>query len=115
MKNTTNITNTLFNGPTLLFTLLVLSAPLNVHAQGEPIRLGGVENILWDIVATIQFYTLPVLAIVVALLGFRLITSGDDISSKENVKGWIFKVLIGGAIIFSATTIATVIKSSVGG
>jgi len=100
----------------LATTLLLLSTQdINVHAQGAPIRLGGVENVLWDIVATIQFYTLPVLAIVVALLGFRLITSGDDISSKESTKQWIFKVLIGGAIIFSATTIATVIKSSVGG
>jgi hypothetical protein len=102
----------------LLILLVVLVAgtySLPVHAQGEPIRLGGIEDILWVIVATIQFYTLPILAIVVALLGFRLVTSGDDISSKENIKGWIFKVLIGGAIIFSAATIAQVIKTSVGG
>jgi type IV secretory pathway VirB2 component (pilin) len=86
-----------------------------VYADGTPIRVGSVENVLWDVVATIQFYTLPILAIVIALLGVKLMTSGDDISSKEITKQWIIKILIGGAIIFGATTIATIIKSAVGG
>jgi len=55
------------------------------------------------------------MAIALVLLGIKLLTSSDDTNTKETVKNWMIKILIGGVIIFGATTIATIIKSNVGG
>jgi type IV secretory pathway VirB2 component (pilin) len=94
----------------------ILLLPSRAYAQsGEVIQIGSIDNLLWSIVKTIQYYTLPVMAIVIAFFGFKLMTSGDDTSSKENSKSWIIKILIGGVVIFGAATIANVIKGAVGG
>jgi len=83
--------------------------------NGSAIQFGTIDNLLWSIIATIQSYTLPIMAITIALLGVKLVTSGEDTATKESIKGWITKILIGGVLIFGASTIASVIKSAVGG
>ena len=86
----------------------------DVYAQsGNAIQIGNLGQLLWDIVATIQFYSLPVMAISIAGIGIAMIFSGDDSARKENLRGWIVKILLGGVLVFCAATIAQIIKNSV--
>lgn len=106
------ITASLFTAVT---AVMLFASPVHAQDQGSVIQIGTIDNLLWSIVKTIQFYALPVGAVVIAGLGIKMLTSGDDTGAKENMKSWMVKVGIGMAIIFGATTIATVLKSSVGG
>ena len=55
------------------------------------------------------------MAIAIATLGVFLISSGDDTDRKARLKGWIINILIGGLLIFGASTLAEIIKKFVGG
>ena len=83
--------------------------------SGQPIVFDSLDKLLWSIILTVQYYTLPIMAIALVLLGIKLLTSSDDTNTKETVKNWMIKILIGGIIIFGAATIASIIKSNVGG
>jgi len=78
----------------------------------SPIKFQNLDNLLGSILSTIQYYTLPVMMIILALLGIKLITSGDDTSSKDMIKGWMIKILIGGAIIYGASVLGNAIQSA---
>lgn len=83
--------------------------------QGTPIQFANLDKLLWGLVATLQFYSLPVMALSIAAIGVALIASGDDTERKQKLKGWIFNILFGGLLVFGATTIATVLKGFLGG
>ncbi len=83
--------------------------------QGTPIQFAGLDNLLWGIVATLQWYSLPAMAISIAGIGIALIWSGDDIDRKSRLKQWIINLLIGGLLVFGAATIATILKGFLGG
>lgn len=83
--------------------------------QGTPIQFPALDNLLWGLVATMQLYSLPVMAISIAAIGLALIFSGDDIDRKSRLKHWIFNILIGGVLVFGASTIANVLKTFLGG
>lgn len=101
----------------------IISSPIVLQSQafaagiesGEPIVFDSLDKLLWSIILTVQHYTLPIMAIALVLLGIKLLTSSDDTNTKETVKNWMIKILIGGVIIFGAATIATLIKGSVSG
>ncbi len=105
----------------LLFTFfiaLTYGLIVRVHAlggPGEPIVFQNLDNLLQSTISTIKYYSLPVMAIILALLGVKLITSGDDTSSKDLVKNWMIKIMIGGALIFGASVLAGAITKAVGG
>ena len=93
-------------------TFLVLSflATSNVVAQSsgaQVIKVGGVDNLLASILKTIQFYFPFVAAVVIAVLGFKLATSGDDSSTKAEAKRNLIAVALGSVLIYGATFIAT--------
>ncbi len=99
-----------------LLTLGVIGAStLPVRAEGQAISFPNLDNLLWSIVATIQYYTLPLMAIGLVLLGIKLVASGDDTATKDVVKSWMVKILIGGVFIFGASMISGLIKTAVGG
>ncbi len=79
--------------------------------NAPPIQFTGLDNLLWGIVATVQFYSLPIMAISIATLGVLLIYSGDDTDRKSRLKSHIFNILLGGLLVFGATTIATILKT----
>lgn len=83
--------------------------------QGTPIQFSGLDALLWGVVATLQYYSLPIMALSIAGIGVGLIASGDDIERKSRLRHWIFNILIGGLLIFSSATIATVLKGFLGG
>lgn len=83
--------------------------------QGTPIQFAGLDSLLWGIVATLQWYSLPAMAISIAGIGIALIMSGDDIDRKSRLKQWIFNILAGGLLVFGAATIAGVLKGFLGG
>ncbi len=80
-------------------------------SNAAPIQFSGLDNLLWGVVASVQFYTLPVMALAIATLGLLLIYSGDNTDRKSVLKGHIFNILVGGLLVFGATTIATVVKT----
>lgn len=80
-------------------------------SNAAPIQFSGLDNLLWGIVATAQFYALPVMAIAIATLGVLLIYSGDNTDRKSILKGHIINILFGGLLVFGAATIATVVKT----
>lgn len=110
MKRSTKIISALL---TVIGTFVLL--PSKVFAQGQAIQFGNLDTLLWSIVKTIQYYSLPIMAIVIAFFGIKLMTSGDDTGAKESAKSWMVKVLIGGLIVFGAATLANIIKGAVGG
>lgn len=85
------------------------------YQNAQPIQFENLDNLLWGIVKTLQWYSLPVMAIAIATLGVFLVMSGDDIERKSRLKGWIMNILIGGLLVFGATSIAEIIKTFVGG
>lgn len=88
---------------------------LFLYMQGTPIQFAGLDALLWGIVATLQYYSLPVMSLSVAGIGVALITSGDDIERKARLKHWVFNIMIGGLLVFGASTIANVLKGFLGG
>jgi len=111
MRNTTKVLTSISTGLLMLQT----KASAAGIESGQPIVFDSLDKLLWSIILTVQYYTLPVMAIALVLLGVKLLTSSDDTNTKEIVKNWMVKILIGGVIIFGAATIATIIKSNVGG
>lgn len=97
----------------VLISITLLSLP--VHAAGEVITFTSLDELLWSIVMTIQYYTLPIMAIALVFLGIKLVSSGEDTGTKDMVKTWMIKIMIGGVLIFGATVIAELIKKAVGG
>lgn len=83
--------------------------------QGTPIQFPGLEALLWGIVATLVYYSLPVMALSIAGIGVAMIMSGDDIDRKSRLKTWIFNILIGGLLVFGSSTLATILKGFLGG
>ena len=55
------------------------------------------------------------MALSIAMLGIFLVMSGDDTDRKSRLKGWIFNILIGGLLVFGAASIASILKTFVGG
>jgi hypothetical protein len=90
------------------------TAPVG-YGGAEPIQFGNLDNLLWGIVKTIQYYSLPVMAIAIGALGIMLIMSGDDTDRKTKLKSAIFNILFGGLLVFGAALIAGIVKGFVGG
>lgn len=80
--------------------------------SGQVIKIGTLDNLLWSVVTTIQWYTLPVMAIALTFVGIRLVISSDETHTKSELKGWLIKILIGGFIVFGASTLANILKST---
>ena len=85
------------------------------YSSAQALQFTSLDQLLWGIVKTLQYYSLPVMAIAIATLGVFLIASGDDTDRKGRLKGWIINILIGGLLIFGASSIAEIIKKFVGG
>lgn len=85
------------------------------YDSAQPLKFDGLDQLLWGIVKTLQWYTLPVMALAIAALGLFLVMSGDDTERKSRLKGWIINILVGGLLVFGASVIAGIIKQFVGG
>ena len=85
------------------------------YESAQPLQFENLDQLLWGIVKTLQYYSLPVMAIAIATLGVFLVMSGDDTDRKSRLKGWIMNILVGGLLIFGASTLAEIIKQFVGG
>ncbi len=85
------------------------------YNSAQPIQFQNLDQLLWGIVKTLQYFSLPVMAISIAALGVALIASGDDTERKSRIKGWIINILLGGLMVFGAASIATIVKHFVGG
>ena len=88
---------------------------ISAYNNSQPLQFTNLDQLLWGIVKTLQWYSLPIMAIAIATLGVFLIMSGDDTDRKSSLKGWIINILIGGLLIFGAATLAGIIKQFVGG
>ena len=88
---------------------------LSGYDAASPIQFQNLDQLLWGVVKTLQYFSLPVMALSIAALGIALIASGDDTDRKARLKGWIFNILIGGLLVFGAATLASVLKQFVGG
>lgn len=85
------------------------------YGSATPIQFQNLDQLLWGIVKTLQYYSLPVMALSIAILGVALIASGDDTERKSKLRGWIFNILIGGLLVFGAATLASILKQFLGG
>lgn len=85
------------------------------YNSAQPIQFQNLDQLLWGIVKTLQYYSLPVMALSIAVIGIVLISSGDDTERKSKLKGWIFNILIGGLLVFGAATVASILKGFLGG
>jgi len=95
-------------------TTQVSAAAIEPGRPGGAIVFSTIDNLLKSITSSIQYYTLPIMVIILAFLGIKLITSGDDTSSKDLVKNWMIKILIGGSLIFGASILAGAIVNVLG-
>lgn len=99
----------------ILLLLFNTFNPQAIFAAGSVITFTSLDELLWSIVVTIQHYTLPIMSIALVFLGIKLVASGDDTASKDLVKNWMIRILIGGIFIFGAAMLADLIKIAVGG
>jgi len=85
------------------------------YNSAQPIQFESLDQLLWGVVKTLQYFSLPVMALSIAILGIALIASGDDTERKSKLRGWIFNVLVGGLLVFGAVSIASILKQFLGG
>ena len=85
------------------------------YNSAQPLQFANLDQLLWGIVKTLQYYSLPAMAIAIATLGVFLVMSGDDTDRKSKLRGWIVNILVGGLLVFGAATLAQIIKTFVGG
>jgi hypothetical protein len=85
------------------------------YNSAQPLQFANLDQLLWGIVKTLQYYSLPAMAIAIATLGVFLVMSGDDTDRKSRLKGWIVNILVGGLLVFGSATLAEIIKTFVGG
>jgi hypothetical protein len=85
------------------------------YNSAQPLQFANLDQLLWGIVKTLQYYSLPAMAIAIATLGVFLVMSGDDTDRKSKLKGWIINILVGGLLVFGAASLAQIIKTFVGG
>lgn len=85
------------------------------YTSAQPIQFQSLDQLLWGIVKTLQYFSLPVMALSIAVLGVALIYSGDDTDRKSKLRGWIFNILVGGLLVFGAVSIASILKQFLGG
>lgn len=85
------------------------------YNSAQPLQFANLDQLLWGIVKTLQYYSLPAMAIAIATLGVFLVMSGDDTDRKSKLRGWIINILVGGLLVFGAATLAQIIKTFVGG
>lgn len=85
------------------------------YMEASPIQFQSLDLLLWGLVATIQFYSLPVMALSIAGIGVALVASGDDIDRKARLRHWIFNILIGGLLVFGSTALANTLRTFLGG
>lgn len=85
------------------------------YNTAQPILFQSLDQLLWGVVKTLQYFSLPVMALSIAVLGLALIASGDDTERKSKLRGWIFNILIGGLLVFGAASLSTVLKQFLGG
>ncbi len=88
---------------------------ISSYNSAKPIQFQNLDQLLWGVVKTLQYFSLPVMALSIAAIGIAMIWSGDDTEQKLRLKGWIINILIGGLLVFGAATIASVLKQFVGG
>ncbi|MFA6518613.1 MAG: TrbC/VirB2 family protein [Candidatus Shapirobacteria bacterium] len=88
---------------------------ITAYNTAQPIQFTSLDQLLWGVVKTLQYFSLPVMALSIAALGIALIASGDDTERKSRLKGWIFNILIGGLLVFGAASLASILKQFVGG
>ena len=88
---------------------------ITAYNNAQPIQFQSLDQLLWGVVKTLQYFSLPVMALSIAALGIALIASGDDTERKARLKGWIFNILIGGLLVFGAASLASILKQFVGG
>jgi hypothetical protein len=98
-----------------LIIILIILFPQNIIAAGNVITFSSLDDLLWSIVVTIQHYTIPIMSIALVFLGIKLVASGEDTATKDLVKNWMLRILIGGVFIFGAAILADLIKLAVGG
>jgi|GEM_PF-3554499 len=99
----------------ILILIVSIFNPQEIFAAGTVITFTSLDELLWSIVVTIQHYTLPIMSIALVFLGIKLVASGDDTATKDLVKNWMIRILIGGVFIFGAAMLADLIKLAVGG
>lgn len=99
----------------LLIVMINAFKPQSIFAAGSVITFTSLDELLWSIVVTMQHYTLPIMSIALVFLGIKLVASGDDTATKDLVKNWMLRILIGGVFIFGAAMLADLIKLAVGG
>src|SRR3990167_7304750 len=80
------------------------------YNSAQPLQFANLDQLLCGIVKTLQYYSLPAMAIAIATLGVFLVMSGDDTDRKSKLKGWIVNILVGGLLVFGAATLAEIIK-----
>lgn len=101
----------------LVFSNLAIAYLLmstSVFAQeGQGFDTGNIEDILWKVVYTIQALAIPITGIALAAVGIGIMTSGEDEGRKSQLKSIGTKILIGGVLIFGATTLARLIASNI--
>jgi hypothetical protein len=85
------------------------------YNSAQPLQFANLDQLLWGIVKTLQYYSLPAMAIAIATLGVFLVMSGDDSDRKSKLKGWIINILVGGLLVFGSASLAQIIKTFVGG
>ena len=96
-----------------IINFIFLLAQVSAQNNGQVIKIDGVDNLLASILKTIQFYFPFVIAVVIALLGFKIATSGDDSSAKAEAKRNLLAVAFGSILIYGATFIATTLTGIV--
>lgn len=99
-------------GACVVVSYLTMYSSVSAQNVGH-FEVGSIEDLLWKVVGTIQLLAVPIIAIALAAVGIGIMTSGEDDGRKSQLKGIGTKILIGGLLIFSAVTLAKLIRDNI--
>lgn len=106
MKNKTKLLSAI--GSVFLLTTQNRAYAAGIES-GQTIVFDSLDKLLRSIILSVQYYTLPIMAIALILLGIKLLTSIYNKRTVVLIKSWLIKIFIIGVIIFSTSTIVTLI------
>lgn len=86
----------------------------NGYCQGDECQFGHLILLIEDVINFLIIIAIPISAIVFAIGGFKIMTSGDNAGKRAEAKTMMVKVAIGLVVMLAAGLIVNTITAGLG-
>lgn len=113
-ENIRSLANNLFSFAYTL-TVISLTAPLYVHAQGleNPLKFNGIADFVEAVLRAVVTIALPLIAMAIVYAGFQYVIAGGDKSKIDSAHKIFRNTIIGAILILASWALASIIGSTI--